>query len=84
MITLHLVLDSRRQKANGTYPLVFRINCGGAARDIPTRFSTQRVYWDSQSRRFLKSHPQLFYLDAEPLEIELKYLSTVLYFVVDQ
>jgi integrase/recombinase XerD len=78
MITLHLVLDTRRQKANGTYPLIFRINCGGVTRDIPTGFSTLPGYWDSQNRRLLKSHPQFSYLDTKLREQELEYLGKIL------
>lgn len=80
MTKLHLVLDTRRQKANGTYPLVFRINCNGVPRDIPTGFSTQQVYWDSQYRRLLKTHAQFSYLDTKLREKELEYLGKILEF----
>lgn len=80
MITLRLVLDTRRQKANGTYPLVFRINCGGVTRDIPTGFSTALNYWDAKSSRLLKTHPQFSYLDTKLREQELEYLGKILEF----
>ena len=38
MATLNLILDKRRARKDGTYPLVFRIRIGKKFSDIRTEF----------------------------------------------
>lgn len=80
MIKLNLVLDKRRAKRDGTFPLVLRVSCNRQVRDIPTGFSSSLNYWDAKSSRLLKTHPQFSYLDTKLREQELEYLRKILEF----
>jgi integrase len=50
MITLKLVLDTRRIKEDGTFPLVYRITYLGTSRDISLKIYLQINEWDSKAQ----------------------------------
>jgi hypothetical protein len=46
MATLHLVLDTRRARKDGTYPLVFRVRAENKFCDISTDFKILKEQFD--------------------------------------
>lgn len=57
MATLKLVLDTRNKKANGTYPLVFRLTHNTKSTSIPTQLSVGSAEWDKLKQRVRKTNP---------------------------
>lgn len=51
MITLKLVLDTRRSKDDGTFPLIYRITYQRVARDISLKIYLQINEWDAKSQQ---------------------------------
>lgn len=54
MATLNLILDTRRQKRDGSYPLVFRIRQGKDFKDIASGFSTLKEKFDFKTNSLIK------------------------------
>jgi Arm domain-containing DNA-binding protein len=57
MISLKLTPDRRRKKNDHTYPLIFRINYKGEARDIKTEYSTKTNDWSNKTNFIKETHP---------------------------
>jgi len=57
MATLKLTLDTRRKKAEGTYPVVFRLTHLTKSTAIPTTISLAMADWDNKKQRVRKSNP---------------------------
>ena len=56
MTTTKVLLDTRRKKKDGTYPLVIRIFNNGKYRDIGLKCSLKEAEFDSQSQKVKKTH----------------------------
>ena len=80
MSNLKLSLDTRRQKQNNTYPLVFRISVNGQNRDIPLGYSILEVNWNSKTESLRKSEPTYDVLSSRIQELKAKYLSKIFEF----
>jgi integrase len=78
MITLKLVLDKRRAKTNGAFPLIFRINGSGITRDIPTGFSALETDWDEATNKIRKSFPNYAVVAPRIKELEVIYLGKII------
>lgn len=57
MVFPHLVLDDRRVKSNGTYPIVIRVTHNRRTAAFPVGISIKKEYWDEQNATLLKAHP---------------------------
>lgn len=80
MITIKLTLDKRRAKKDGSFPLVFRINCDRATRDIPTGYSLKQEHWDDANHQVLKSSPSNKIIAPRLKELESNYLLKIIEF----
>ena len=56
MATLKLILDTRRKKANGTFPIVFRLTHLTKSTTIPTSLSLPAADWDKKKQRVKKTN----------------------------
>lgn len=57
MATIKIVLDTRRPKSDGTYPLKYRVFQNAKYRDIPLSIFLKIEDWDEPKRQVKKSHP---------------------------
>jgi integrase/recombinase XerD len=57
MVFPHLVLDDRRAKSNGTYPIVIRVTHNRRTAAFPVGVSIRKEHWDEHNSTLLKSHP---------------------------
>lgn len=73
MATLKLTLDTRRKKANGTYPLVFRLTHLTKSTTIPTALSLEIADWDNKKQRVRKTNPTAETLNNELTKLRLEY-----------
>lgn len=64
MVFPHLVLDDRRAKANGTYPIIIRVTHNRQTAAFPVGVSIRKEHWDEQNSTLLKSHPNFKTLHA--------------------
>lgn len=72
MATLKLVLDTRSKKANGTYPLVFRLTHNTKSTSIPTQLSVGPTEWDKLKQRVRKTNPNSESINHELGKTRLK------------
>ena len=78
MSNLKLSLDTRRQKQNNTYPLVFRISVNGQNRDIPLGYSILEDHWNPKTSSIRKSEPTYNVLSSRIQELHVKYLGKIM------
>ncbi|MFD0751261.1 phage integrase SAM-like domain-containing protein [Mucilaginibacter calamicampi] len=57
MITYKVVLDERRVKAGGKYPLVFRVTCSRSSSNYYSGLSIAKEHWDSAASLINKHCP---------------------------
>ena len=57
MVQLKIVLDTRRKKADGSFPIIYRVTDVKKVLNISSGISVQTEYWDSDSRTVKKNHP---------------------------
>ncbi|MGY3214019.1 phage integrase SAM-like domain-containing protein [Mucilaginibacter sp. HD30] len=57
MVFPHLVLDDRRAKVNGTYPVIIRVTHNRRTAAFPVGVSIKKEHWDEHNSTLLKSHP---------------------------
>ena len=50
MVQIKILLDKRRLKSDGTYPVIFRITDFKKAHTIPTGISIEERLWDEGNR----------------------------------
>jgi len=77
MPTLKLSLDTRRQKKDRTYPLVFRISVNGQSRDIQLGYSITEDQWNSRTETLKKTAAIYEVLSGKIQEQQIKYLSKI-------
>ena len=51
MVQLNLVLDTRRIKSDGTYPVIYRISNFKKIYTIPSGISISKIHWDDKKRQ---------------------------------
>jgi integrase/recombinase XerD len=73
MATLKLILDTRRKKANGSYPVAFRLTHLTKNTTIPTTLSLEKTDWDSKKQRVRKSNPTTETLNNELTKLKCAY-----------
>jgi integrase/recombinase XerD len=73
MATLKLILDTRRKKANGYFPLAFRLTHNTQSTTIPTNLSLGLTDWDSKKQKVRKSHPNADNLNHELTKLLVGY-----------
>lgn len=78
MITLHLALDKRRSKKDGTYPLVFRLTSNGSSREISTTYTSLESDWSNRTGSLKDSHPLFTVISPRLKELELFYLGKII------
>lgn len=78
MATIKIILDTRRPKADGTYPLKFRIYQGKKYRDIPLSIFLNPDDWDDLKRQIKKSHPNYKLLNHKILKQHTELEATLL------
>jgi integrase/recombinase XerD len=78
MATLKIVLDTRRKKANGHYPIVFRLCHLTKSTSIPTDISLSSDDWDAKKQRVKKSNQLSEALNLELNKLKTKYLERLL------
>ena len=57
MVQLKLILDTRRAKSDGSYPIIFRITQYKKIYTLPTGFSVQLNLWSIHNREVIQEHP---------------------------
>ena len=59
---LNIILDLRREKTDGTYPITYRITHNRKSTTIKTGYSVEKKYWDSKNlkiKRGCKNIPNI-------------------------
>jgi integrase len=69
-ISINLILDTRRQKKDKTYPIVFRIVFNRKPTSIGTNYSINKTDWDSRHEKIKKSCKK--YKDVVAINHELQ------------
>jgi site-specific recombinase XerD len=77
MIKVKLVLDSRRIKKDGTYPVVIRLFHQRKSLALSTDVSIMPQYWDEQKCSVRKSYPQSVLANSRLSELELELKSKI-------
>jgi hypothetical protein len=57
MVQLKLILDTRRAKSDGSFPIIFRITQYKKIYTLATGFSVQINLWSINNREVTKEHP---------------------------
>jgi integrase/recombinase XerD len=78
MISIIQVLNTRRIKDDGTFPIVFRITYQGSSRDLPTGISCKEIEWDSRKKLIKPLNSNLKVLIQRLDELRLKYQERIL------
>ena len=64
MVHVRIILDARRPKVDGTYPLYIRVTEIKKVLHLPTGFSLLKAQWDAEASRVLNSHPNAGRINA--------------------
>jgi integrase len=78
MATIKTILDTRREKADGTFNIIFRITHQKKIYTINSGISTQQLYWNDKKRHLLKAHPNHRLLNLKIAEQFFKIQEAVL------
>jgi len=65
MVFPRLVLDERRIKKDGTYPLAVRVTHNRQTATFPVGLSVKKEHWDEQNATLKKTHPHFKRLHAD-------------------
>jgi integrase/recombinase XerD len=65
MVFPRLVLDERRIKKDGTYPLAVRVTHNRQTATFPVGLSVKKEHWDAQNATLKKTHPHFKRLHAD-------------------
>jgi len=66
MVQLKVILDTRRKKADGTYPILFRVTNIKKVNYLSSGLSIMQEDWDELTHSILKTHP-----NHKPLNLSL-------------
>lgn len=64
MVQLKIVLDTRRKKSDGTYPIVYRLTDVKKVHVIPSKISISEEQWDIETKSIKKTHPNYMVLNT--------------------
>jgi hypothetical protein len=64
MVQLKIVLDTRRKKSDGTYPIVYRLTDVKKVHVIPSKISVSEEQWDVETKSIKKIHPNAMALNT--------------------
>ena len=78
MATLKLVIDTRSKKANGTYPIVFRLTHQSKSTSIPTNLALLTSEWDAAKQKVKKAHSKAEVLNHELSKARMDYLEKLM------
>ena len=78
MVYYKLLLDTRRHKLDGIYPIVVRITFNRTHTTITTGVRAREAHWDSKSQTLIKLHPNFQMVNQSISEIYLKVQKAVL------
>ena len=78
MATIKIILDTRRPKSDGTYPLKYRIYQDTKYRDISPGIFLKLEDWDDAKRQVKRSHPNYKLLNSKILKHYMEVESTLL------
>src|SRR5688572_14683309 len=78
MATIKIILDKRRAKKNGEYPVVGRICHQKKFKDISTNCQVHIQQWDEKSSQVKKNHPAQRQINLRLKELELEYACKIL------
>ncbi len=73
MATLKLVLDSRRKKSNGTFPIAFRLTHLTKSTTIQTSLALPAVDWDNKKQKVKKTNPAADSFNHELNKLKVEY-----------
>ncbi|SEA17666.1 site-specific integrase [Pedobacter hartonius] len=63
MVQIKVILDNRKEKADGTCPIYYRITEQRKASYISTGFSVQEEHWNEKERTVIKKHPNAQFIN---------------------
>lgn len=78
MVHYKLILDKRRSKPDGLYPIVVRITFNNTNTTITTGIRAKEIHWDSNSQSINKLNPNFQHLNQSISEIYLKIQKIIL------
>jgi integrase/recombinase XerD len=64
MVQLKIVLDTRRKKSDGTYPIIYRLTNVKKIHVLSSKVSILEEQWDADSNAIDKSHPNALALNT--------------------
>ena len=73
MATLKLILDTRRKKANGSFPVAFRLTHQMRSTTLSTNLALALADWDAKKQRVRKSNPTADSLNHELSKLKMEY-----------
>jgi integrase/recombinase XerD len=78
MVTYKILLDERRRKSDGTYPIIVRITCNRKVSTINVGAYVQKEYWDYKNSNVKTLQPNCLLLNKKITEFYLKVQKRVL------
>jgi integrase/recombinase XerD len=78
MATLKLVLDSRRKKSNGTFPIAFRLTHLTKSTTIPTSLALPAGDWDNKKQKVKKNNSAADSFNHELNKLKVEYQEALL------
>lgn len=78
MVTYKILLDERRVKSDGTYPVIIRVTCNRQVRTINSGTNIQRENWDMKCASVKGSYPNAQLINRKTTEFYLKVQKIVL------
>ena len=64
MVQLKIILDTRRKKADGSYPILFRTTNYKQVNYLSFGVSISDLHWDENSRSLTRQHPNAQTINA--------------------
>jgi integrase/recombinase XerD len=78
MVTYKVLIDERRAKSDGTYPIIIRITFNRKVNTINSGAYIHRDFWDSKNSNVKSTHPNAQLLNKKVTEYYLKVQKLVL------
>jgi integrase/recombinase XerD len=78
MVTYKVLLDERRIKSDGTYPIIIRITCNRQVCTINSGANIQKEYWDIKGANVKSSYANAQLINRKVTEFYLKVQKVVL------
>ena len=78
MVTYKVLLDERRMKSDGTYPVIIRVTCNRQVCTINSGANIQKEYWDIKSANVKSTYANAQLINRKITEFYLKIQKAVL------